>query len=79
MILEEAENLKFERIATVRTKRGEEFTINVDAAVTALAEMFSDHDNERRFGWSLNVGWYQQEMRRLRDASVAGPTVRAGQ
>jgi hypothetical protein len=70
-ILEESENLKLDRIATVRTKRGEEVLINVDQAVIALANFFSDLGNEHRGGWTLNVGWYEGEVRKLHNASVA--------
>jgi hypothetical protein len=70
MILEESENLKLERIATVRTKRGEEFLVNLDRAAIALAELFSDHDNEKRGGWSLGTPWYADELSKLRAASL---------
>ncbi len=69
VILEEAENTKLERIATVRTKRGEEMRLNVDKAICALADLFSDIGNEARGGWTLNAGWYDEALGRLRSAS----------
>lgn len=67
MILEESENLDLHRIATVRSERGEEFRIDLDAAACALGQLFSDHDNERKRGWQLNAGWWQEEFAKLRD------------
>ena len=66
IIVEEAENPKLERMATVQTQRGDEFIINVDQAVCAIADLFSDLANEQRFGWHLNPAWYQQRVTRLR-------------
>jgi hypothetical protein len=65
-VIEEADNLRLERVATVRTKRGEEFLINLDKAAVALSELFSDMDNERRFGWELEARWFHQEVAKLR-------------
>lgn len=64
-IIKESENLKLERVLTVSTDRGDEYVINADRAVCALAEFFSDVANERRAGWHLNAGWYEAEFRKL--------------
>lgn len=72
-ILEGSENLKNERIVTVKTPRGEEFVINADIAAMALATMFSDHTNERRRGWELMRPWYEEEIKKLR-ACIMGWT-----
>lgn len=77
VILEESENLQLNRIATVRTKRGEEVLINVDAAVCALADLFSDIDNEHRGGWVLAVGWYADALSRLRRQSLDAAITKA--
>lgn len=69
-ILEEAENLQLDRIATVQTARGEEYSINVDKAVCALADLLCEYDNEKRFGWELEGPWFEGELRKLRSASV---------
>lgn len=69
MIIEESEELTGERIATVKTSRNEEVLINVDRAVIALAELFSNIENERRGGWSLSSSWYSDELSRVRDSS----------
>lgn len=65
-ILESSESLKGHRMVTVRTDRGEEYVIDADQAVIALAETFSEYDNEKRFGWSLGAPWFEAEFKHLR-------------
>ncbi len=67
MILEEAENLELERIATVRDKRGREYTLNVDESVNALVDFLSDLDNEAVMGWNLTALWYADAISGLRN------------
>jgi hypothetical protein len=50
---------------TVHTARGEAYTINVEQACAAVAELHSNASNEARFGWSLNTPWYEAELYRL--------------
>jgi hypothetical protein len=50
---------------TVRTPRGETYTIDVEAACKGLAELHSNAANEERFGWSLNEAWYVAELQWL--------------
>ena len=50
---------------TVRTPRGEVYTIDVEAACKAVAELHSNAANEARFGWSLSEGWYVGELQWL--------------
>lgn len=61
-ILEESENTSMDRIATVRTSRGEEVIINVDATIKKIADLWSDHKNERRAGWTLTEVWYKDSV-----------------
>jgi hypothetical protein len=70
-VLEESTSLAGRRMCTVRTKRGDEYVIDADAAVEALAEMFSEFDNERRFGWTLHRAWWEVEYGKLRTAATA--------
>lgn len=72
-IIEESENLQGERIATVKTVRGEEFAMNIDEATCALAELFSDLDNERKRGWELEAKWFTSQLSKLRRAATAHP------
>jgi hypothetical protein len=60
-IIAESRALDGRRIATVRTYRGDEYTFDIDATLKAVAALLSDRSNERRFGWTLNIGWYEQE------------------
>jgi len=71
MILEESENLDLHRVVTVKSNRGDEYIINADAAIEALVQLFSDYDNEKRFGWDLGAGWFEQEFAKLRRCSVS--------
>jgi hypothetical protein len=59
-----------EHIVTVVSDRKEEFTINQDEAALALTKLFSDYDNEKRFGWELKVPWYEDQLKRLRKLCV---------
>lgn len=70
-IIEQSENLSLQQVMTIRTNRGDEFIINADEAAKALAVLFSEMDNERRFGWSLGTGWYEQEIAALRRSVLA--------
>jgi hypothetical protein len=78
MILEQSESLKGHQMITVRSKRGDEYIIDADAAVEALAQLFSDYDNEKRCGWQLGVGWFEQEFKKLRDACSQSSIEREG-
>ena len=71
-IIEQSESPNLQQMMTVRTKRGDEFVINADEAAKALAVLFSEMDNEKRFGWSLGTGWYEQEIAALRLAALDG-------
>lgn len=66
--LEESENLKGERIATVSTKRGKEYLINVDKLAHLFAESLCDEANEKHFGWNLADDWYASERNSLLNA-----------
>lgn len=66
IILEESECPCGDRIASIETKRKEEVVINVDKAVCALSDLFSELDNEIREGWVVNVSWYEDALRHLR-------------
>lgn len=68
MIIEEAENLEGARIATVRTKRGEEVLINVDRTIEAVADLMSDFDHEHRLGWTLEKAWFVEAFKTVRCA-----------
>lgn len=70
MIIEQSEDLNHHQMMTVLSDRGDEYVIDADAAVRALAQLFSDIDNEKRFGWSLHGAWYEQELRKLRAAAL---------
>jgi hypothetical protein len=59
---------------TVRTSRGDEFVIDADEAVKALAEVLSDEANESGGGWSLGQGWYESAINRMRKAVVGKHT-----
>jgi hypothetical protein len=50
---------------TVRTPRGETYTIDVEKACIAIAELHSNAANEERFGWSLSEAWYVGELQWL--------------
>jgi hypothetical protein len=68
-ILEESETVSGNRVATVRTSRGEEYLIDVDRLVCSMASAMSDRENEVRFGWTLNGEWYKDKFYELsRDA-----------
>lgn len=68
-IIEESESYPgLHRKATVRSDRGDEYVIDADAALKGLAQLFSDFDNERRFGWNLNSMWFENELKKLRAA-----------
>lgn len=67
-IIESAESFNGHTMMTVQTDRGDEYVIDADAAVKALADLFSDLDNEKRFGWNLSAPWYEQELQKLRAA-----------
>lgn len=70
MIIEESENLVGHRMMTVRSDRGDEYVIDADAAVEALAQLFSDQRNERRFGWTLERPWFEQALSKLKTAAL---------
>lgn len=72
LIIEEAGNLKLERVATVQTKR-DEFLVNIDLLVCAFAEIRSERNHEERMGWSLSDAWYREAFGRL----VAAANTRA--
>jgi hypothetical protein len=72
-ILEASENLNGHQMMTVQSSRGEEYVIDADVAVKALAQLFSDYDNEKRFGWQLGVGWFDPEIKKLRASVVTRP------
>lgn len=72
-IIEETQGLDGCTIATVRTARGDEYIINVDAAVIGLADLFSDLSNEQRAGWKLGSGWYAEQIARLRENVLCVP------
>jgi hypothetical protein len=72
-ILEESETLSGDRIATVRSKRGEEHLINVDKAICALVNLMSDRANEQRFGWTVGSSWYEDALGGLFRSSIAEP------
>lgn len=65
-ILEESENLELERMATVRTARGDEFVINLDKLACAVADLLSEERHEARMGWTLNPGWYVEALAPVR-------------
>lgn len=67
-ILEESKRIDGDRIATVQTPRGE-LLINVDKAVCGLAEFIMEHDHEKRMGWDLGTGWYEDMLKRIRERS----------
>ena len=69
IILEESEAPGGDRIASIRTVRGEEVMFNVDKAVCGLADLFSELDQELREGWTLNGSWFEDALHRLRLAS----------
>jgi hypothetical protein len=48
--------------------------MTVQASVKALAQLFSDYDNERRMGWNLAMPWFEQELAKLR-ASALSPSL----
>lgn len=77
-IIEESENLKLERIATVQTNRGKEYIINIDKAVCALADLMCDYENERHFGWDLETPWFEDQLRTLRAVSDGTPQPNGG-
>jgi hypothetical protein len=70
-VIEESQAPDGRRIATVKTDRGDEYSLDVDATLKAVAVLMSDRSNERRFGWTLNVGWYAQEFDLLASRSRA--------
>lgn len=74
LIIEESENCKLERMAIVKTRRGDEYIVNVDQVVCAIADLFSDLANEQRLGWNLNPAWYQQRVNNLRAYAVLAIT-----
>lgn len=69
-IIEAAETPALTRIVTVRTNRGDEYRVDVDAAALAVADLISDHANEKRQGWTLNAGWFEGELRKLNKACL---------
>lgn len=71
VIIESTENLRGQMVVTVRSSRGDEFVFNADAACQALAQLFSDYDNEKRHGWTLQGPWFYEAMLRLREAAVS--------
>lgn len=70
IIIEEAEDSPDNRIATIQTKRGEEFIVNVDRGICALIEMFSNYDNELRQGWDLKSPWFKDAIAVVRKKAV---------
>lgn len=64
-ILEESENLSLERMATVRSKRGDEYLVNIDQIVCDIVDSVSDIQNESRMGWTLNPAYYQSIFPRI--------------
>lgn len=72
-ILEASEDLAGHQMVTVRSNRGDEYVIDADAAVKSLAQLFSDYDNEQRFGWTLSASWFEQELAKLRASSLSRP------
>lgn len=70
-IIEESEAPDGRRIVTVRTDTCREYTFDLDATVKAVAVLLSDREDERRGGWILNTGWFEQELRLLGERSRA--------
>lgn len=69
--LEESENLSGHRIQTIRTKRGDEYSVNIDALAVAVSNLFSDHTNEKRRGWNLQEAWWDAELSKLKVAALS--------
>jgi hypothetical protein len=59
---------------TVHTARGEAYTINVEQACAAVAQLHSNAANEAYFGWSLSTPWYEAELYRLYAAAISRVT-----
>lgn len=70
-ILEASEDLAGHQIMTVRSDRGDEYVIDADAAVKALAQLFSNYDNEQRHGWTLAAPWFELEFAHLRTFALS--------
>lgn len=69
-ILEEADDGPDNRVATIQTKRGEEFIVNIDHGICALVELLSDYDNEKRQGWTLNEPWIRDALAEVRRKAI---------
>lgn len=67
-ILEEAENLAGERMATFVTERGVEGVVNLDVALLMLLDAVCEETHEREMGWTLNSAWYQDKFKSFRAA-----------
>ncbi len=57
-------------VMTVRTERGDEYVIDVDAAVEAVARLLSDYDNNRKRGWALQAPWFEHAIKNLRTSAI---------
>ena len=69
----EASEYEGDTMCTVRSKRGEEYIINVDELARVWADLLSDEANEARGGWSLSVSWFECEINRINNAAVRKP------
>lgn len=48
-----------DQIAEVRSKRGEEVRVNMDATIRKIVDLWSDHRRERQEGGMLTEAYYQ--------------------
>jgi hypothetical protein len=55
---------------TVQTSRGKEYVVDAEASVCALAELFSNYDNEQRLGRQINAGWFAEQIAKIRSAAL---------
>ncbi len=62
---EESENLSGQRMQTIKTGRGNEYVINVDALALALADIRSERIHERKMGWHLQDALFHEKYEKL--------------
>lgn len=69
MIIEEAENLKGERMSTVQVRRGE-MVVNLDMLAIAFVESVLEEAHELSMGWQLSPVWYREQFRKIKHLVV---------
>lgn len=69
-IIEATCDKNMDRIVTVQTDRGDEYSLNVDALAMGFADLLSEREYEARQGWMLERAWFVDGIDSLKRAAV---------